>query len=154
MWRFHAYPAVESNRLHEPVSLKTKSRTAAYGFSVIMEPKGSLPCSQEPTAGFFPEPEESNSVFSSESKVSSLQLFWQKCCLHFSAPMHGTCCVHRNDIWRRVKLMKHLITQFSPVYIISSIVDSNILRSSLFSSTLILCSFLNRLYTVVLWDAL
>jgi hypothetical protein len=126
-----------------------------------MEPEDPLACSQEPSTGPYPEPDQSNpyhpiTLRSILILSTHLRLGLPSGCLlltppriiymHFSSPRscympcpsHPPWLDHSNYIWRRVQVMKFLIMQFSPTscHFIP-------LRSALFSNTLSLCSSLN-----------
>jgi hypothetical protein len=104
----------------------------------FMEPEGSLPCSQEPSTGPYPELDRSSPYHSTYVR-SILTLSTQPCLglpsgvfllafppisyMHFSSPhscympcsFHPTWVDYSNYIWRRVQVMKLLIMQFSPI---------------------------------------
>jgi hypothetical protein len=106
----------------------------------FMEPEGSLPCSQEPSTGPYPEPDKSSSyhpilrsililssnlrlglpsdLFPSDfflpKNLTCLQLSSNAC--YIPSPSHPFCLRHstnyfRNYTWRRVHVIKLLITQ-------------------------------------------
>jgi hypothetical protein len=58
-WRFVRYKPCSARALThgaEPFLRSRYSRTSQH----FMEPEGSLPCSQEPSTGPYPEPDQSN----------------------------------------------------------------------------------------------
>jgi hypothetical protein len=105
----------------------------------FMEPEGSLPCSQEPSTGPYPEPDQSSPYHPILSLVRSILMlstylhlglpsgffplaFPPISCMYSSSPhscymprpSHPPWCTHTNYIWQRVQVMKLLIMQFFP----------------------------------------
>jgi hypothetical protein len=115
--------------------LGSHSRTSQH----FMEPKGSIPYSQEPYTGPYPEAYQSNPHYSILSKIHfdtvdppmswssqwslsfwlshqypiSIPLLPHSC--YMSRPSHPSWLDHSNYTWRRVQVMKLLIMQFSPI---------------------------------------
>jgi hypothetical protein len=89
-----------------------------------MEPKGSIPKSQEFSTCFYTEQDQS----SPHHPIPTNNLYT-------SHPSHSPALDYSNYSWRRVQIMKPLVTSF--------LFRPNVLLSTLFSDTLSLCSSLN-----------
>jgi hypothetical protein len=108
-------------------------------FQHFMEPRGSLLCSQEPSTGPYPEPDQSSPYHPILSKInfniihpprswfsSGIFAFWlphqYATCIsllhhlcYMPCPSHPPWFDHSNYTWQRAQVMKHLVMHFSPI---------------------------------------
>jgi len=106
-----------------------------------MEPEGSLPCSQKPATGPYPEPDESsshvptlfslrtililssqlrlglsNGVYHSGFPTKMLYAFLVSHVCYMTCPYYRPWSDHTNNVCWSVQIMKILIMQSSPIY--------------------------------------
>jgi hypothetical protein len=90
-----------------------------------MEPKGSVPCSQGPSTGPCPQPDQSSPYTPIPVSLRSILIVSIYLCLCLPSGLFPCGCYmpcsshsprhdHSNHTWQRVRVMKFLIMQLSP----------------------------------------
>jgi hypothetical protein len=133
-------------------------------FQRFMEPEGSLPCSQEPSTGAYPEAGKLSPYHPNPTSLNTFLCYWPTYFLAFlvayfrpafhicmplclyscymPCPSHSPWLNHSNYTWRQIQVMKLLIMQLFPTYNYIILFSPNTLLSILISNTLSLYSFL------------